>query len=524
MVTGFAEGFRSGYGMVENTIERRQQQKNRDEDIARSLSLREEDLSREERIRGEDRELAKTIRTEDRNRDESRYQDELKRQAAATKEATRQFNEELKLKEKRLAADQASIDTNNAKLGIIQANEKKNKEREDKFAGLEAAAVAAQKLLDYQNLSRNFSDDELRDIEAQFNIIAGTGLDMTDGLNLFTPELSDQIQADLQKIASGEDLSNLDSIKGGLNLVLRDNNRRLIGQKITPDAFPNAPKELQTGQYTVVETEVFDVKGRTNDSGGQFLDADVLVTVRDEDGDLFNYIAPMTEGRQGAGAQYSFDVNEITTAFAAKQFYNTEVLQNRDKLLDLVAANQFATERGTFDRQAYNEAFREAEESFFQNLDANRSSTIVQGGRTTYGDLATNKRLRDNFIRQQVLIGGESQGRRLPEVNSQISSIRNTPQVQAINNQLRSDGKEVLSPKEILRLSLLLSSDDNGKLLMDRNSTETYKQILRDKLGTPIGVNTSSRTPTGGVGTLPTASSRRNKKSFSLSKYLFDLG
>ena len=510
MVTGFAEGFRSGYGMVEDTIERRQQRKNRDEDIARSLRLREEDLAREERIRGED--LA---------RDESRYQDELKRQADAAKEAKRQFDAELELKEKRLAADQASIDTNNAKLSILQANAKKEKEREEKFAGLEAAAVAAQQLLDYQNISRNFTDDELRDIEAQFNIIAGTGLDMTDGLNLFTPELSDQIQADLQKIATGEDLSNVDSIRGGLNLVLRDNNRRLIGQTVTPDAFPNAPKELQTGEYTVVETEVYDVKGRVDDNGDQLLDASVLVTVRNRDGGLQTYIAPMTEGRQGTGAQYSFKVNEITTAFAAKQFYNNEVLQNRDKLLDLVAANQFATERGTFDRQAYNEAFREAEESFFQNLDANRSSTIVQGGRTTYGDLATNKRLRDDFIRQQVLIGGESQGRRLPEVAAQISAIRNTPQVQAINNQLRSDGKEVLSDREILRLTLLLS-DDNGKLVMDRNSSETYKQILRDKLGTPIGVNTSSRTPTGGVGTLPTASSRRDRKSFSLRKYLFD--
>ena len=511
MVTGFAEGFRSGYGMVEDTIERRQQRKNRDEDIARSLRLREEDLAREERIRGED--LA---------RDESRYQDELKRQADAAKEAKRQFNERLAFDREKLAAEKARKDTDDAKLSILQANAQKEKEREEKFAGLEAAAVAAQKLLDYQNISRNFTDDELRDIEAQFNIIAGTGLDMTDGLNLFTGELSDQIQADLQKIATGEDLSNLNSIKGGLNLVLRDNNRRLIGQTVTPDAFPNAPKELQTGEYTVVETEIFDVKGRVEDSGGQFLDADVLVTVRDRDGNLFNYIAPITEGRQGTGAQYSFDVNEITTAFAAKQFYNNEVLQNRDKLLDLVAANQFATERGSFDRQAYNEAFREEEESFFQNLDANRSSTIVQGGRTTYGDLATNKRLRDDFIRQQVLIGGESQGRRLPEVEAQISAIRNTPQVRNINAELRNQNKEELSPKEILRLSLLLSSDDNGKLLMDRNSTETYKQILRDKLGTPIGVNTSSRRPTGGTGTLPTASSRRDRKSFSLSKYLFD--
>ena len=138
MVTGFAEGFRSGYGMVEDTIERRQQRKNRDEDIARSLRLREEDLAREDRIRGEDLE-----------RDESRYQDELKRQADAAKEAKRQFDAELELKEKRLAADQASIDTNNAKLSILQANAKKEKEREEKFAGLEAAAVAAQQLLDY---------------------------------------------------------------------------------------------------------------------------------------------------------------------------------------------------------------------------------------------------------------------------------------------------------------------------------------------------------------------------------------
>lgn len=514
MVTGFAEGFRSGYGMVENTIERRQQQKNRDEDIARSLSLREEDLAREERIRGEDRELAKTIRTEDRERDEERYQKELETQAEATKEATRQFEERIGFDREKLAADQARQDTDDAKLKILQANAQKEKERADKFAGLESAAIAAQKLLDYQNISRNFTEDELRDIEAQFNIISGTGLDMTDGLNLFTPELSDQIQADLQKIASGEDLSNVDSIKGGLNLVLRDNNRRLIGQKITPDAFPNAPKELQTGEYTVVETEVYDVKGRVEDSGDQFLDADVLVTVRDRDGNLFKYIAPMTEGRQGAGAQYSFKVNEITTAFAAKQFYNNEVLQNRDKLLDLVAANEFVTERGTFDRQAYLQAFRDEEKSFNDNLDANRSSTIVQGGRTTYGDLATNKRLRDEFIKQKILIGGESQGRRLPEVNAQISSIRNTPQVRNINAELRNQNKEELSPKEILRLSLLLSSDDNEKLFMDRNSAETYKQILRDKLGEPRGVATGVN-----VGF---RNSRPRKQSFSLNKYLFN--
>ena len=61
MVTGFAEGFRSGYGMVEDTIERRQQQKNRDEDIARSLRLREEDLAREERMSDRDWETLQQI-------------------------------------------------------------------------------------------------------------------------------------------------------------------------------------------------------------------------------------------------------------------------------------------------------------------------------------------------------------------------------------------------------------------------------------------------------------------------------
>ena len=155
-------------------------------------------------------------------------------------------------------------------------------------------------------------------------------------------------------------------------------------------------------------------------------------------------------------------------------------------------------------------------------MDANRSSTIVQGGRTTYGDLATNKRLRDDFIKQQVLIGGESQGRRLPEVEAQISAIRNTPQVRNIDATLVDQGKQKLTDREVLRLSLLLSSDNDGKLFMDRNSTETYEQILRDKLGVARGVNTSSRAPTGGIGTLPTASSRRDRKSFSLSKYLFD--
>ena len=197
-------------------------------------------------------------------------------------------------------------------------------------------------------------------------------------------------------------------------------------------------------------------------------------------------------------------------------------MQNRDKLLDLVAANQFATERGTFDRQAYLKAFREEEKSFNDNLDANRSSTIVQGGRTTYGDLATNKRLRDDFIRQQVLIGGESQGRRLPEVETQISAIRNTPQVRNIDTTLVDQGKQKLTDREVLRLSLLLSSDDEDRLFMDKNSAETYEQILRDKLGVVRGVNTSSRRPTGGTGTLPTVSSSRDRKSFSLRKYLFD--
>jgi len=507
MVTGFAEGFRSGYGMVEDTIERRQQRKNRDEDIARSLRLREEDLAREERIRGEDQAREDKIRKEDRELAETIRRDELERQK--------------KLDKSRIDADNATRLANEQKLAMLKDQESREKKDALKAAELKAAALAGQKLLNYQNVPRNFTQDELDTIQGHFNLIAGTALDMTDGLNLFTPELSDQIQADLQKIASGEDLSNIDSIIGGLNLVLRDNNRRLIGQTVTPDAFPNAPKELQTGEYTLVETEVYDVKGRVDDNGDQFLDAEVLVTVRDRDGNLQNYLAPMTEGRQGTGAQYSFKVNEITTAFAAKQIYNQEVLQNRDKILDLIAAFNFKNEEGDYDRQAYLKAFREEEKSFNDNLDANRSSTIVQGGRTTYGDLATNKRLRDDFIKQQILLGGETQGRRLPETRAQISSIRNTPQVQAINNQLRSDGKEVLSDREILRLTLLLS-DDNGKLVMDRNSAETYKQILRDKLGTPIGVNTSARRPTGGVGTLPTASSRRDRKSFSLNKYLFD--
>jgi len=283
---GFADGFTSGFGLMNEAYTDRRKLDQADEAMAYE---REQDAF--------DREQAEKERQEN----------------------IRQFNLGYEL-------DKAGVDSD------IAANKARISESDASIRASDAAARKSDAAVAESEAARKASEDQLKEQQAQraiftmdamirqaretgvmpnmdefiklieqteesgiFNVSTIMGEDFKENLATFTSTLSQMIEQE-----------NFDAndprIVSGFDAIVNSRQGRLIGQTVDK-SFKNAPAEYQDGSWVVVSREARDISlDKGSDQYGPpslELSANVLVTIakKDDPDTIAQYVAPLTDGR-----------------------------------------------------------------------------------------------------------------------------------------------------------------------------------------------------------------------------------
>jgi hypothetical protein len=277
--------------------------------------------------RTEDLERQATQRTEDLDREATQRTEDIDfRTAQLDRNQNSKLDAELTRQENQAERDKSLFDMK--KEEVDRQKEERTQEKNAVLAGQSADQI----------FKFEMPEEGLNDTEAgEFNqLVANTNnspLSIAGALNPYTPEVAQNVSQDIQKFASGQDLSNKENILGGANILVSKNTKG-IGEIIPasvegqPHPFPNAPEKFRTGEYEIVSKEAYDVVPNADGS----LAITVLVRVKDKKGRITKYLAPVTEGREANGLALNINAEEFTGGFAGMVHYSSEMSKNKDAL------------------------------------------------------------------------------------------------------------------------------------------------------------------------------------------------
>ena len=333
---GFADGFTSGFGLINDAINDKRKIDAAEEELQyrRGLDTQESDryrLDREERARQFD--ATETRLTDSAEADAQYRTDQANRQAeeARLTLAFRTGQEERAAEEKKLTADfrtdqlglakqesDAKIAVSEAELGAIQ-NAEKDKEAQEAIFQIDAMVRRARETGVAPDMEVLLSLIDKTSSGGTYDINTILGEDFKENLATFTSTISEMIQG-----------GNFDPedprIIAGFDAIVNARQGRLIGATVD-ESFTNAPEQYRDGTWEVVSREARDlsIDEGSDEFGPPALEigSNVLVTIRkkkkSENGQILyaNYIAPLTESRDPkSGEQVKIQANEFIDGVA----------------------------------------------------------------------------------------------------------------------------------------------------------------------------------------------------------------
>lgn len=290
-VKGFADGFTQGFGLVNDAYTGKRKLDMAEEEMTYQ---REQDrLNREQDQRNFDAEQEAA---------ERRYQAQMKKlqdqyELDSQQLAISQTDAEGKAALRKIQAETASAQ------GKLAEAERRVVEKEQQES--EALSAIAQLDQIIMAAKRNGTQPDMAVVSeligktqgaGRFDITVALGADYQSSLAGLTNTLSTQLN-------NGEFDGSDPRILMGVDALINSQKGRMIGQTID-ESFLNAPEQYRTGDYKIVSREAYNVDVSEGAMDGQgppqlMVSSDVLVTAQDSDGNIVQYVAPMTDGRSG---------------------------------------------------------------------------------------------------------------------------------------------------------------------------------------------------------------------------------
>ena len=331
---GFADGFTSGFGLMNQAYTDR-----------RKLDQAEELMQYErERDAARDAENLRQFNTRE-AADERRFQAQ---QAAADRTATAQEKaNELQAGINQTRAETAQLQ---AEAAVAQRN-RENAEAEaarseaDRIAYLNKARDALMRLDVYSQAPAGTYSGE--DILAAMKETQGGVLDIYKYLD-------PQYQADMAGLtaAMAEDFQNgrLDgtnpAILAGLSSMFDARRGNLIGRTVD-ETFGNAPEQYRDGNWEVIDR--FIAKVDSDPTNPESLTATATVVVKDKNsGSVAYYDAPVTEGRTPTGEPVTINIKDAIDGVAGAQMLLSHVEKHRPFIEKAIVDTKFGGDSAKF--------------------------------------------------------------------------------------------------------------------------------------------------------------------------------
>ena len=325
----FADGFKSGFGLIGDVQDRALNNKRLDEqkrqgDLDRDMQTQRYNLDRD----------ATALYRKGQNDIEKRRVTVAEQNAATSKIKATNEETQLGLDETRINAD-AGLRTAQTKV-LTDAQELKEKRRGQRETNA-AASLQVQSFVDLAEKVRTGEAAYDADTQARLAEMAkATSGSMLDLDYVTQPNV--QFQAGrLNEVLEQMSLGNFDQInetalRDTFNVVFHSNNMAGVGELVTSETHKNAGSFADKG-FVVVGKQVSKVSLDGNSLG---LTVDVLIE-NPETGETFTYESPMTVGREASGEKAFMSVTEAVQAASGYYQYANAMAPYRGMLNEINA-------------------------------------------------------------------------------------------------------------------------------------------------------------------------------------------
>ena len=486
-MAGFADGFATGFGLVNDTYKRRAQEK------LAETELEDRRAQQAGVLDFRNRQLDK-MDSENKRADLYRTQ-EAERTAAYRSEQAQLSEDQIALENRRLDAQAKKADDAFAKN---QINYRKMTAQLDANDAVAAQEAATKKKMDAQINEANIADTlyNLRDIDnmsPEQIKAASQGIKTLQG-GTFSPEhaasplrdfQTEAFQRSMQQMANGEEMPDK-VMEHAVSRVLSSSTKFSIGQTITPESHPSAPPKMQGQGFKITGISVRNLRMQS-DENGQYLKPEVLVNLENDLGEQTGYITDMTERRQGTGAPVRLYVNKLLQAQAAQMNVSEFASKNKEQLLAVQQHAMFMTPDGDFDRLAYRKEYDRVNKQELEliNLKEKGELPIVAGSSVTWNDFKNSERWPE-YVKHKVLFPDYQAEPDGTEVDYVIATLRENPVITAIEKERSQRNRDPLSDRQILEASTYFTRSEKG-IVLDRESRREWNALesrLRGKVQT----------------------------------------
>ena len=481
-MAGFADGFRSGFGLISD-VKDRELQRDRLEEQARQGDLdreataayrhtQAENAAEQNRLAGE-----RNITAKSEANSQALYR---KGQIDNQAESNRIRGVEATNKTAQLGLDKTRIDADanlrKAQAGAINDELDLKKQRRGQRETNATAAVEAQSFLDLAEKVRTgevaYDADTQANLAAMAEATRGTLMDLDYVTQPNVQFQAGRLQQTLGLIAEGKaDQIDETALRDTFNVVFHSNNMAGVGQEVTSRTHPFAGSFADKG-YVVVGKQVSSV-GLEGDSLG--LKVDVLVEDPDT-GNQFTYEAPMTVGREASADKAFMSVEEAVQAASGFYQYAQAMAPYRGIL-------------GEINQRGYDLTEGRKDGDFLQLVSADINKAEIDGARNpdlaspikgmTMGEFSANKGLmRSHYSSNRAgankgvepALAGDTTYRDLKD-DTLIKNLERYNEGKPLSRALVLEAAQYLSPKEDRNGNITFVIDNKEEWNEWRNNT-----------------------------------------------------
>jgi hypothetical protein len=453
-MAGFADGIKSGFGLVNDVYDRRSKDNYREE----SLRLEGEALA----DKRSDTEFTQGLATAKNNRDKlDAEQDILDRQQANKNFENTNANDETRRQGVDQALTKAQTQADNAATDRQTALDLKARQQKDIDAGNIATKIV------------NFNPET----DADYEQLAGWYEKLTkhptigawteDAFSPLEKRTEGELIEALKKMEAGQEINDEVWINGVQKLVGQSSGL-MEGTTITEDTHPNAPERFRN--MKIVKTEVHalsmgDLNGADKDAK---VKADVAVTVVDGRGEQYTYITDMTQGRSGQGKPVDLSAKGLMQAFAMKTQFTSWIGSKRPDLLEAMKRGRFGDGNGNINNDSFLAAKREHSTAIIQDIKDKdmMNDPISAGSSLTWGQyIKTNDFT--NYVESSLLMPSTKVKSSRNETRYTLNIMRDTNEIKKIDRLRKEQGNPKLTDREVLTAATYFDSTQDGEVKVD---------------------------------------------------------
>ena len=453
-MAGFADGIKSGFGLVNDVYDRRSKDNYRTE----SLKLEGEALA----DKRADTKFTQGLATAQDLRDGAdATQSILDRQQANEASANKIANDSVTrdMAQAGLARDKVLDDNAATDRDVAQA--KITRQAYDKEIGILATRLSTTKPQTNEEYAK-FAED-FKKVAAHPSI----GKWFTGSFDPLTKFEDQAVLKEIENLSAGAEINN-DVIINGINKLIGQSSEYQNGITITKDTHPNAPERFHGMKIVGTEVHALNMGDKNGNDDGAKVNADVAVTLVDGKDQQYTYITDMTEKRLGQGSPVDLTVSGLLQAFAMKTQFAGHMETARPALIEAMKRGSYSDENGNLDNNKFVDAKNAAAAQMIQEIKDKDmlNDPIAAGSSLTWGQYIKTDNF-NQYVESKLLMPSTEVTSTRNETRYTLNIMRDTNEIKKIDRLRKERDQQPLTDREVLIASTYFDSTQDGEVKVD---------------------------------------------------------